>query len=177
MKNKATTKIEELRDGQQMSWAKVAKELGLASPSAARKAYTQATGRSHSTSVLAGKPGRTAGEGSETKERKPRKAKGAKVAGVTKRQAATASATETAPTAPVFSADIPDAEIVSTIQNHTVVVSYTIPGVTRRIVDEHFVRKVDSFGVSPRSGARWVRFNDKDQKSRTVSLDSIVGVR
>lgn len=46
--------IERERDTNQLSWAKVAAALNLKSPSAARSAYTELTGRPHDTSVLAG---------------------------------------------------------------------------------------------------------------------------
>jgi hypothetical protein len=47
--------IVEARDGQGLSWADVAKVLELGNPGAARRAYTELTGRDHSTSVMAGK--------------------------------------------------------------------------------------------------------------------------
>jgi hypothetical protein len=45
----------QLRDDQQLSWAKVATTLGLGSPGAARRAYSQLV-RAHTESVLAGRP-------------------------------------------------------------------------------------------------------------------------
>lgn len=53
-----TQDIEKARDIQALSWAKVAEALGLKSPSAARKAYTELTGRPHNTStpIVARKP-------------------------------------------------------------------------------------------------------------------------
>jgi hypothetical protein len=47
--------IEQARDGAGLSWADVAKAVGLSSPGAARKAYEALTGRSHNTSVMTGK--------------------------------------------------------------------------------------------------------------------------
>jgi len=47
--------IEKARDKDGLSWADVAKAVGLKTPGAARKAYEVLTGRSHASSVMTGK--------------------------------------------------------------------------------------------------------------------------
>lgn len=51
--------IEDARDGKGLSWADVAKLLNLGNPGAARRAYTELTGRDHSTSVMTGRRARS----------------------------------------------------------------------------------------------------------------------
>lgn len=47
--------IETVRDGEGLSWRDVGVKLNIGSPGQARKAYTELTGRDHSTSVMTGR--------------------------------------------------------------------------------------------------------------------------
>jgi hypothetical protein len=58
----AATAIADLRDKKQLSWKRVAEELGLGSPSSARRAYSELV-RPHTESVIQGKGGRPAASG------------------------------------------------------------------------------------------------------------------
>lgn len=58
------------RDGKGLSWRQVAINLNLGSPSAARSAYTELTGKPHTSSVLAGGTRRTRHRSLSTSRRK-----------------------------------------------------------------------------------------------------------
>jgi len=61
--------ITEERDGKGLSWAQVAANLDLGSPGAARRIYTQLTGRPHTESVMTGRRA-TRGTGARSTGRK-----------------------------------------------------------------------------------------------------------
>jgi len=188
---KYETEIERLRDGHQLSWAKVAKELGLKSPSAARKEYKNQTGRDHSTSILQGKPGRQPGSSGGGGGRKRSRKGGGSGRGVTGKQArAGASGFEglagvvlgernrdngrAEDFESVFSREDSEHDIKDQITGKRIVVLYRSGSYFT--VNEFSVYKVQAFGLSPRGGEKWVQLLDKDQKTRTIVLNAIIGV-
>ena len=161
--NEETVKeVVRLRDEEEMGWKEISFACGFAgpngSPKKAKRLYEQGTGKPATTSTS--RKGTGTGKGKKGQE------------GETAKTARTKSAS------PIFFEDEEEDEVAGRISNKTVVVQYLPDGHTgiRRVV-EYDVRKVTDFGWSGKSGTRWVRFIDKDQKSRTIPTGSIVGIK